>query len=135
MSPRAPLQRADKLMWSEDHGVINQVTMMKPIDQEIKTVGIMIEIYCRHHHGSDKLCKRCEELYSYARQRTLKCKFGEEKPACGKCQIHCYKPDMKSKIRDVMKFSGPKMIYSHPILAIRHLMAAHREAPTKEKAK
>jgi len=108
---------------------------MKPIEQEIKTVGIMIEIYCRHHHGSDKLCESCQELYSYARQRTLKCTFGEEKPVCGQCRIHCYKPDMKSKIRDVMKFSGPKMIYSHPILALRHLTATRRETPINVKEK
>jgi hypothetical protein len=107
---------------------------MKRIEQEIKTIGIMIDIYCRHHHGSDKLCKSCQELYSYVHQRTRKCTFGEDKPACGKCQIHCFKPNMKAIIRDVMKFSGPKMIYSHPILAIRHLIATSRETPvTKNK--
>jgi hypothetical protein len=136
--PLEPLQRADKSMRSEGRCIectINQITnrLMKPIEREIKTVSIMIDIYCRHHHGSDKLCKSCQDLYSYARQRTLKCTFIKDKPTCGKCQTHCYKPNMKTKIRDVMKFSGPKMIYSHPILAIRHLMATLREAPATEK--
>jgi hypothetical protein len=113
---------------------------MKHSELEIKTVGIMIDIYCRHQHGADKLgngklCNSCQELSSYARQRSLKCPFGEDKPVCGKCRVHCYKPQMKAEIRKVMQFSGPKMIYSHPILAIRHLMATHKAAPEKEKRK
>jgi len=108
---------------------------MKQIEREIKTVGIMIGMYCRHHHGGNKLCESCQELYSYARQRFLKCTFGEDKPACGKCDVHCYKPMMKAEIREVMKYSGPKIIYSHPILAIRHIMVTRKEAPTAEKRK
>lgn len=108
---------------------------MKQIEREIKTVGIMIGMYCRHYHGGNKLCESCQELYSYARQRSLKCPFGEDKPACGKCDVHCYKPMMKAEIREVMKYSGPKIIYSHPILAIRHIMVTRKEAPTAEKRK
>lgn len=111
---------------------------MQHKEQELKTVGIMIEIYCRHHHAANipagnNLCASCRELYSYARQRTLKCPFGEEKPVCAKCRVHCYKPQMQEDIRKVMRFSGPKMITSHPLLAIGHLMAARREAPEKKK--
>lgn len=90
----------------------------------------MIDMYCRHHHITDKHCESCKELYSYARQRSLKCPFGENKPACGKCPVHCYKPKMKAKIREVMKFSGPKMIHSHPILALRHFLMARRTEAT-----
>jgi hypothetical protein len=94
-------------------------------EHEIKTVKIMIGMYCRGHHGSRKtLCEECRNLFSYAEQRTLQCRFGEEKPACGRCPIHCYKPQMKEKIGRVMRFAGPRMIYCHPILAIRHLIAA-----------
>ncbi len=115
--------------------VVKKKKLMKLIEREIKTVGIMIDMYCRQHHGGVTLCESCQELYSYARQRSLKCPFGEDKPACGKCQVHCYKPKMKAKIREVMKISGPKMIYSHPILAIRHLMVTRKEAPATGKRK
>ena len=109
---------------------------MKRIEREIRTVGIMIDMYCRHHHGSEKRCESCQALYSYARQRSLKCPFGEEKPACSKCRVHCYRQEMKAKIRDVMKFSGPKMVRSHPILAMQHLwMATRREPPATGKTK
>jgi len=96
--------------------------MVQRIEQELKTVDIMIDIFCRHHHGADKRCEGCKELFEYATQRYLRCPFGKDKPVCAKCKIHCYKPEMRDKIRAVMKFSGPKMIFSHPILAIRHLM-------------
>jgi hypothetical protein len=89
----------------------------------------MIDMYCRHNHGVDERCEGCRELYEYAHQRALKCPFDEEKPVCGKCQIHCYKPEMKEKIREVMKYSGPKMISSHPILAIRHLISSRKGVP------
>ena len=92
-------------------------------EREIKTVSTMIAMYCRAHHGSrETLCEDCQSLFSYAEQRTAKCTFGEGKPACGQCPIHCYKPQMKEKIGRVMRFAGPRMTYRHPILAIRHLI-------------
>jgi hypothetical protein len=108
---------------------------MKRIEREIKTVGIMIDLYCRRHHGGGKRCDDCHNLYSYARQRSLKCPFGEEKPACGKCRVHCYRQEMKTAIREVMKFSGPKMVHSHPILAMQHLWMTTRKPPVMKIAK
>jgi hypothetical protein len=100
---------------------------MKRSEREIKTVRKMIDIYCRGHHGGGAVpCGECRTLGLYAEQRTLKCPFGEEKPACGRCPIHCYKPQMKETIGRVMRYAGPKMIYRHPILALRHLIIAKR---------
>jgi hypothetical protein len=90
-------------------------------EREIRTVGLMIGLYCRRHHGEKELCGDCRELAAYAEGRTRKCPFGEEKPACSRCPTHCYRPEMKARIREVMRFAGPKMIYRHPLLAIRHL--------------
>ena len=92
--------------------------MMKRIEREIETVGIMIDLYCRHHHGNAGRCKNCREFYLYSRERLLKCPFGGEKSACSPCRIHCYRPEMRARIREVMKFAGPRMVYSHPILAL-----------------
>lgn len=99
---------------------------MKRSEREIKTVGNMIGIYCRGHHGGAVLCEECRALSLYAEQRTRKCHFGEEKPACGQCPIHCYKPQMKAAIGRVMRYAGPKMIYRHPLQALRHLLIAKR---------
>ncbi|WP_042272164.1 nitrous oxide-stimulated promoter family protein [[Clostridium] dakarense] len=96
---------------------------MSRIEREKKTIGIMINIYCRKNHGCSKneLCDECSELLEYASKRLDFCKFGEEKKFCSKCQIHCYKKDMKIKIKKVMKFSGPRLLFYEPIEVIKHI--------------
>jgi hypothetical protein len=95
---------------------------MSRLEREVRTVRLMIDLYCRRHHGAKGLCGECRKLAAYAEQRIGKCPFGEEKPACGRCTIHCYKPEMKTRIREVMRFAGPRMTWRHPLLAIRHLL-------------
>ena len=96
---------------------------MTRIEREKKTVKIMIEIYCRKKHKhKDGLCDECTELLEYAHKRLSFCKFAENKSTCGKCPIHCYKKDMKAKIKDVMKFSGPRLIIYNPLELIRHAL-------------
>ena len=79
------------------------------IKREQRTVGLMISLYCRKHHGSPKglLCEECAALRDYAAERLSHCPHGEKKPTCRKCAIHCYRPDMKERIRKVMRYSGP----------------------------
>ncbi len=83
----------------------------------------MIRIYCRAHHGAAKdLCENCSGLLTYAQQRIEKCPFGIKKPVCNQCSVHCYKPDMRKQVQEIMRFSGPRMMRHHPILALRHLV-------------
>ena len=83
----------------------------------------MIKMYCRHFHDSNgKLCNECLELTDFANERIDKCVFHGYKPVCSECEIHCYRKDMREKIRTVMRFAGPRMIYKHPILGICHLV-------------
>lgn len=91
-------------------------------DKEKKTVSLMIRIYCRAKHKSKNVCEECSELEEYAHARLERCPFKEEKPACKDCKIHCYKPIYKEKIREVMRFAGPRMIFYHPWEAIKHLL-------------
>lgn len=58
----------------------------------------------------------------------------EKKPTCNKCPIHCYKPEPKEQMRLVMRYSGPRMLLKHPILAVRHLLHEKREVPEKPAA-
>ncbi|MDP1991299.1 MAG: nitrous oxide-stimulated promoter family protein [Syntrophales bacterium] len=96
---------------------------MVKLEQEIETVRTMIGMYCRSRHGGGKaLCEDCRSLCIYAESRIGKCSFGENKPVCSKCPIHCYKPQMRKQIGEVMRFSGPRMMFRHPLLAIRHLV-------------
>lgn len=96
-------------------------------EREKETVSLMISIYCRKKHGSKRLCADCAALDAYARQRSDKCPFMESKTFCSNCRVHCYKPDMREKIREVMLFSGPRMIFYHPIQALDHVVESKKE--------
>ena len=82
----------------------------------------MIRLYCRKKEGNKTLCSDGRELEEYAHKRLSACKYGEQKTSCKKCPTHCYRKDKRDKIREVMRFSGPRMILYHPIEAIRHLI-------------
>jgi hypothetical protein len=101
------------------------------IGREKRTVRAMLHIYCRAHHRSGKeLCGECGDLLDYALERLDRCPFGEGKTACGDCEIHCYKPAMRDRVREVMRFAGPRMIFHHPILAVLHLLDGRRKKPS-----
>lgn len=97
---------------------------MGRIEREKKIIALMIDIYCQRKHGNKKgeLCDECKELLEYAHKRLSFCKFGENKSTCSRCPIHCYKKDMKEKVKDVMKFSGPRLIVHNPIELVRHAL-------------
>ena len=90
----------------------------------------MIEVYCAGQHGTQQgLCPECETLQAYAAQRLEHCPFGEKKGTCARCPIHCYKEEMRRKIRQVMRYAGPRMLYKHPILALWHLLDGFKRFP------
>ena len=94
---------------------------------EKKTVAAMVHLYCREEHGTESgPCERCRQLLDYAWLRLDKCTFGEQKPVCSKCPTHCYRPAMRQEITRVMRFAGPRMLFSHPRLAIAHLFNSWR---------
>ncbi len=95
---------------------------MNRIEQEKKTVELMVRLYCRRAEGNKELCPDCLRLLEYARARLDGCRYGNDKPTCRKCPIHCYKPDMRDKMRAVMRWAGPRMMLYHPIEALRHLI-------------
>ncbi|MCF7818223.1 MAG: nitrous oxide-stimulated promoter family protein [Kiritimatiellales bacterium] len=89
---------------------------------EARTVAAMIHIYCRAHHGAAQdLCADCAGLLAYAQERIFKCPFGIDKPVCSQCTVHCYQPEQRERIKVVMRYAGPRMLWRHPLLAIRHL--------------
>ncbi len=90
--------------------------------REEQTVEAIITIYCKRHHGTLSLCKECLELRDYCWEKLSYCRHGYRKPTCGRCKIHCYKPAMKKKIKEVMKYAGPRMLVYHPLLAFYHLL-------------
>ena len=102
----------------------------KHLDRELLTITRMVEIYCSAHHGdSDCMpCEACSEFLDYAAVRLKKCPYGEDKPTCAKCPIHCYKPARKTQAGKIMRYSGPGMLLHHPLLVIAHKLDGLRKA-------
>jgi superfamily II helicase len=95
---------------------------MNRIEREKRTVEKMIGFYCRdHHHPEEALCDECSALQQYALTRVDKCIFGKNKPVCAECTVHCYKKDMRERVRQVMRYAGPRMLFHYPYLAFMHM--------------
>jgi hypothetical protein len=99
--------------------------------RELETIEAMVRMYCRGHHGGGgtPLCTECAVLFDYASRRLGRCVFGDAKPTCAKCVVHCYSEDMRERIRTVMRWAGPRMLLRHPILALFHKLDGRRLAP------
>ena len=112
--------------------------------REARTVELMIRMNCAANHVAaapgiepaqpptesrarvDFLCPECAALLAYSSERVDSCRFGAEKPTCARCTVHCFRPSMRERIREAMRYSGPRMTYRHPYLAVRHLMDRRR---------
>lgn len=108
--------------------------------EEMDVVKFMIGLYCHGKHKTPKgeLCPECQELLEYVKFRRSKCPFGENKHFCANCTIHCYKPEMQEKIRNVMKYAGPRMLWYRPSGVVAHVkdtLACRKERKNKEKEK
>ena len=88
--------------------------MEKRIEREKRILTAMISMYCEENHHVSGKCESCSELQDYAFKRLLSCPFSDNKPVCSKCTIHCYNKNKKEKIKEVMRYSGPKMLLSNP---------------------
>jgi hypothetical protein len=95
---------------------------------DIQTLMKFVGIYCRHNHDGEKtpfsfrlfdiheiekeetlLCEGCTRLLTYGLTLRIKCPH-HPKPMCKKCETQCYHGEYKSKIREIMKYSGMVMI-------------------------
>lgn len=97
---------------------------------DLKTVSRMVAIFCRARHTTGHgLCPACAELVGYAELRLSKCPFGEAKTTCRECPVHCYRPGERDAMRAVMRYAGPRMLWRHPWLTLRHLWIERQGAP------
>jgi len=98
--------------------------------REHRMLAVMVDIYCRRQHrGGVVPCAQCRDLLAFAELRLSKCPHGERKPTCASCPIHCYKPDRREQMRQVMRIAGPRMLWRHPLLALRHWLDGRQKAP------
>ena len=108
-------------------------------ERESVIVQSMIKMNCHANHPNDGfLCEDCMKLSEYAKKRLLSCMFGEIKPVCKECPVHCYSPKMREQMKLVMRWAGPRRIIRKPFFAITHMIdnltaSKPKAKPTRKK--
>jgi len=111
--------------WAASPGFVG-----RRLAREWQTIAAMLSIYCGDRHASwVTLCPECQGLLDYAAIRLARCRFGLEKPVCAKCPVHCYQRARREQVRAVMRYAGPRMLWRHPILSLRHWLDGFRGVP------
>lgn len=105
--------------------------------REWKTLQSMIALYCAdaHHTTGGELCKDCMEVSEYAQARLKRCPFGEDKPTCAHCEVHCYQPAMRQRVKMIMRTAGPRMLLRHPVLTLQHWIDGRKKTPPNPRKK
>lgn len=99
----------------------------KELENESKLLSEMIKIYCKKKHNTKScLCEECKELENYSNHRRGKCPFKNHNMVCSNCSVRCFSPVMREKIQKVMRFSGPRVLFYHPIITIGHMIKTFR---------
>ena len=90
--------------------------------REYLTLRKMVAIYCADNHAgvSASPCPECRAFLYYAGQRLERCPYGDGKPTCARCPVHCYKRRQRRQARRIMRYAGPRMLLRHPWLTLRH---------------
>lgn len=116
------------------------------VTKDTRLLGDFSVIYCRGVHAdatrvplvSDGaalgvygkklpvVCEQCAGLLRYAEKRRAYCPK-DPKPFCSHCDTHCYKPEMRESMREVMRYAGPRsMLHGHAIDGIKHLIEGRK---------
>lgn len=85
----------------------------------------MIDIYYKQFKDEAHQEERSDVL-SYAMARLNYCRFGEEKPTCKICPVHCYQKKYQDQMKVIMRYSGPRMLLYHPIMSVEHMLKEWR---------
>jgi hypothetical protein len=113
----------------------------REVERDLKVVARFIDVYCRHQHpDSNKspirlkthdvaricgkpvsLCAECRKLLAHAFVKRTHCPL-DPKPMCKKCPDHCYAPRYAQRMREVMKFSGRRLVLSGRLDYLFHLL-------------
>ena len=91
--------------------------------KDINILALFVYVFCKDHHsGITKnyyksqyfkaerdYCPACTDFLEYAIGRRLCCPL-PSKSSCKKCHVHCYRPGHREKVKEIMRYSGRKLI-------------------------
>ena len=99
-------------------------SLTKHQKKDIRLLGKFVEVYCAGKHqdagrsafalpadlGVRRLCPECSVFMKYAVTRRIKCPLEAEKPSCKHCRTHCYNKSNLEKVKEIMAYSGMKLM-------------------------
>jgi hypothetical protein len=99
-------------------------TLSKLEKKDIRLIGKFVEVYCAGKHGRmekqpfplpenlgvRRMCAECSQFMAYAVAQRIKCPLEAEKPSCKHCRIHCYAKPQLAKVKEIMEYSGKKLM-------------------------
>lgn len=98
----------------------SSTSVPEAIQKEIDLSLSMIDLYYQKSNETPDI--NHEEMKNYAKKRLEHCPHGENKPTCKNCTIHCYQTKYRNQMKKIMRFSGPRIMLYHPILALKHYL-------------
>lgn len=82
--------------------------------------GVELGVYGRR---APQVCEECAELLRYAEKRRAFCPK-DPKPFCSVCDTHCYATAQRERMREVMRYAGPRsMFHGYAVSGIKHVLA------------
>lgn len=100
---------------------------------EFELLARMVRLACEGRHGTrGTVCDECAALLDYAGARLARCPFGDEKPTCRQCTVHCYKPSERERVKEVMRYAGPRLLLRGDLGALAHLLHDRRSGKRKD---
>lgn len=110
------------------------------LKRDLKILARFIEVYCQGKHANAVripvalkhfdletvskrpllLCPECHKLLAHAFTKRIHCPL-EPKPQCKHCENHCYHPAYREKIKEVMAYSGRKLVMHGRLDYLLHL--------------
>ncbi len=101
--------------------------------RERRTLACLVSLYCcEKHGGATDLCPACRDLLAYSLARLRRCPFGRGKPTCARCPVHCYRPEWRERVKEVMRYAGPRLFLHRPLLALTHVLDGFRPVPARQ---
>ncbi|MCG3136961.1 MAG: hypothetical protein HJJLKODD_00802 [Phycisphaerae bacterium] len=120
-----------KLKVNQSNDPVPSLRVVRQKRQDLKLLIHFIQIYCAEQHGCEAreavmlrgfdlaqlygaepvLCRECQLLLAHAISKRRSCPY-DPKPACKHCPTHCYQPNYRQRIREVMRYSGRRLVLS-----------------------
>jgi len=112
----------------------------RKLQRDARTLARFIRVFCDGHHAGaeraplklptdelralcprpPRLCTACNKLLLHALVKRARCPF-DPKPACKHCPRHCYQPHYRRQIRQVMSYSGRRLVMTGRLHYLLHL--------------